>query len=291
MQVFITQANAKKIEMGVDRDKLNKLYVDDLFHMSLWMLSKKEQGWLAALKMLYQNCEFFLQEFYSKIEAEKYRDSDWVFMSEYGPAYHENASCEKLHSDYLNYKIPPEICHRGTAEKDRFREWFKVNQHFLDENPTRFLTRLELDFKLRNIGRIEEFKANNSGVEQFDNLPLEELGEMIEIQLNSMKAFYDDNFALLKNNGIKSYYILKDFNSAKSREEKAQFDNKSIKVLKKWQDKKDELKTKLKTYLKVRFNPDLSFERHLLDQLGFHCCSYCKGSGNERVSPIGGHES
>lgn len=275
MSVFITQANARKIEGGVDREKLKKLYLEDLYHMSLWMLSKKEQQWLASLKMLYQNSEFFIQEFYCSVQAEKRRDSDWVYVSDAGPAYHISRDCEKLNSTYINYQIPPEICHRGNPEKEKFRVWFKENKSLLEHDPNLFSKRLEATFALRNPPHIEEFKAANSGVEIFENVDLENFDKTIQEQIENMKNFYDKNKSVLSEYGIRSYSVLKEHEKQNNSEIKSSLKDEEINILRRWQDQKEQLKSNFRLYLKLRFNPDLSFSRGLLDQLGFHCCKEC----------------
>jgi ribosome-binding factor A len=48
-----------------------------------------------------------------------------------------------------------------------------------------------------------------------------------------------------------------------------------LEVLKAWHESKEVLKKDLKTYFKLKFNPDLEFQDTLLQSIGFRPCKSC----------------
>lgn len=253
------------MEAGLDPEKAKKLYLDDLYELSLWMLSVPERRWLAAARMIYQSPEFYIENFYKKVEAGRRKDSDWVFLGG-APAYHLNGSCDKLLSDYRNFRIPVEIVHRGEAEKQKFREWFVENERFIDD-PVIFVNKMSANFFLKNPPRIDEFRADNSGFTIEENPSLQKIQGQINKKIDAMKSKMDGHRKLISEYGMKTYLLRKGelvIQDASDRE-----------ILLAWHDSKESLKKDLKTYFKVKFNPDLEFQDTLLQSIGFRPCKSC----------------
>jgi hypothetical protein len=275
VEVFITAANAKRMEMGLDPEKAKKLYIEDLYKLSLWMFSVPERRWLAAARMFYQNPEFYLKCFYKKIEPHTGKESDWVFVG-VTPAYHFDADCVKLHSDYTNFKIPPEIVGRGEDEKQKFREWFIENQDLMEDS-TKFINKITARFMLRNPPRIEEFQKGNSGIVAEENLPLVDISARIDERLHRMKMQRDQNPMLIDKYGMQTHLV----RSGKVDVE----DLLDRQLLDSWHEAKNALKTDLRTYFKLKFNPDLEFQDDLLQSVGFRPCKSCANLGLMRQHP------
>ncbi|MBK6964927.1 MAG: hypothetical protein IPH20_13565 [Bacteroidales bacterium] len=54
-----------------------------------------------------------------------------VFVFEGGkPSYHKFEDCERLSSNFTNYRIPDAIKEKGEEAIIEFRTWFKENQKF-----------------------------------------------------------------------------------------------------------------------------------------------------------------
>lgn len=273
MIVFITSSNAKKIEMTVDSKKLRTLYIEDLYKLSLWMMSVTEKRWLAAACMFYQNNQFFIENFYNRIDSDASRKSNFVFIDG-APAYHMDSSCEKLRSDYKNFKIPVEILHRGEQEKQKFRTWFSENQQFMD-NPTLFINKMSARFMLRNTPHIEEFQKSNSGVSAEDNPSLDDITHRIDTKIAAMEKFRNRHPELINKYGQKTHEVMN--GTAKLT------DPADAMILEQWHKAKKLLKKDLKTYFKVKFNPDLQFRDDLLQTVGFRVCKSCSRPGHGGV--------
>lgn len=250
--------------MNLDPDKAKKLYIEDLYRLSFWMLSGPECTWLAAAHMLYRNPEFYIQSFYKKAEPKLGKESDWVFLQG-PPAYHVDPSCEKLRADYSNFRIPVEIVSRGEEEKQRYREWFVDNQQFMEE-PKKFVDKMTAHFFLRNPPHIEEIQKQNSGIAIQENTSLVDIKDRIREQLEKMKQQRTRHSSLFGKYGYKTHLVEKNELPINVEEKE---------ILRAWHDEKNRLKTDLKVYFKLKFNPDLEFEEDLLQSIGFRPCKSC----------------
>lgn len=144
---YITKNNARQLEFQANRDEIEKIMLEDLYKLSLWMLTKKEQQWLAAARMFYENPEFYINHVYKKIER---RDDLSLVYATGSPAYHARQDCSVLTQDYLNYEIPVEIMGRGDNVVYAFREWWKSEEQLLHSNPSRFLEIMSIRWLLQN---------------------------------------------------------------------------------------------------------------------------------------------
>lgn len=116
---FITKKNARQLEYQVDRSEIEKIMLDDLYKLSLCMLTKKEKQWLGAARMFYENPEFFVSYIYQK--SERKTDLKLVYATG-SPVYLASQDCLVLKKDYINYEIPVEIVGRGEDIVQKFRE-------------------------------------------------------------------------------------------------------------------------------------------------------------------------
>lgn len=271
MKVYITSANAKKIEQNINPDKARTLYLDEIYHLSLWMFSIKEREWLAAAKTFYQNPEFYIQRFYEKIDAGSNKETEFVWVGSNSPAYHRKSSCKYLHSDFKNYLIPPEISQRGEGEKNRFRSWFEENAKSFDlDDPSRIqalCARIKLQFNLANPPNMQAFEKRNSGVDEFDNISIQELEKTIDEKIKEMNSLATTKRKIIGEYGRRCHLVLKKELKIENASDDA--------FLREWCQQKKDLHQTLKTYFKIRFNPDLEFKAELLDAIGFHECREC----------------
>ena len=156
---FITKNNARQLEYQVNRSEIEKIMLDDLYKLSLWMLSKKEQQWLGAARMFYENPEFYVDHIYQKSKIKT--DSNMVYVAG-SPAYHAKQDCTALKQDYVNYEIPLEIIGRGDDVVREFREWWKSEEQLLNSDASRFFELMSIRWLLINPPRMQSITANNS---------------------------------------------------------------------------------------------------------------------------------
>lgn len=241
--------------------KIGNIPTDDIYHKDLSFLSENERRWLAAAKMLYEDFDFFIEYAYSENKA---IDTKTMVREGNPPAFHSDRACENLRADYKNFYIPPEIHGRGDIEISRFRVWFSENEDLLTSNPERFITRMELVFKLENPPTLKSIEALNSGtvIEEDFNL------QTIENQIDNL--IEDSN--KLRMDKIKSRIITQFGNKSFNKQNNIEID----KIIEEWHALKSQLKTKLLQYFMVKFNPNLDYNGYLLERLGFRECSACK---------------
>ncbi len=261
---FITKNNARQLEYQVNKSEIEKIMLDDLYKLSLWMLTKKEQQWLGAARMFYENPEFYVDHIFQK--SEKKTDSNMVYVAG-SPAYHAKLDCTVLKQDYVNYLIPPEIINRGDDTVRAFREWWKSEEQLLSSNPNRFFERMSVRWLLINPPSMQSISANNSGVHRLENPDITRVEMEIDQIIKSMNVIMKSNSLLIKDYGKRTFAV---------RNGTISIENKSDRnVLDDWDSKKELLKRKLRLFFQIRFNPNLEISGSVLDSLGYKKCKQC----------------
>lgn len=261
---FITKNNARQLEFQVNRSEIEKIMLEDLYKLSIWMLTKKEQQWLAAARMFYENPEFYVNHIYEK--AERKADPNHVYVAG-SPAYHAKQDCAILKQDYINYEIPIEIIRRGENTVHSFREWWKSEEQLLNSNPSRFLEIMSIRWLLHNPPSLQSITADNSGVETRENPDIASVESEIDELIKSMNEIRRVNPALIKEYGKRTFAIRSGNVPIGSSSDRS--------LLNDWDDKKALLKRRLRLFFQLRFNPDLEINGSLLDSLGFKKCKRC----------------
>ena len=287
---YITKANYKRILRKIN---LNSISTDEVevYKKPIYFLSNWETKYLLIMKTLLKNPEKFAVEVYQKVvNKDTYK---YVYESELSPAYHVSTSCERLNSTYRNFEIPEEIKERAekkaeqenlneeeTSELikksvDNFRHWFKININLFNENLEEFLKQLDIRWNIqRNVNEIEK---DNSGIEDIDNLNLEELEREIDKIISEAGKYFTSNKD--KQQIIRRFQKLTflAYKDVPIQQNDTTLSDEELKKLLLFYDEsfKIPIKELLIQYYRVKYNPDLSFSGHLLDQLNFRPCSSC----------------
>ena len=256
--VFITNSNESKIVSKIDLRGSPKDF-DCLYDKSIsFMLSIPELNLLHIYKEL---CSHPKEAFsaYKKLHKKDTKRFVWEGGT---PAYHFKDDCTRLNSEFTNLSIPVEIQEKGVMEIEKFREFVKKYKELLDENESKFLEKLETRFFLKNPPKSVKFQ--NSGVHTFENCDLSKLKSQIDSLIETAKNFRDSDEEILK--------LIKDLGYGTHKVKEAK-DPKN--PLYEWHNLKTKLKTLLRQYYRVKFNPELKFEKNLLEQIGFQACKEC----------------
>lgn len=169
---YLTKSNSLKIIARIDFKQIGNLE-GEVYIKPIYFFSDYEKKNLLGLKELLKDPEKFIREYYIPIET---KDS-FIYIFEGGqPAYHFKSDCERLNSNYKNFEIPQEILDKGKDEVLKFRAWFKENQYLLDK-PDVFVARIQMAFGV--VMNPKAIDYENSGVEEKENLNLEELEKRI----------------------------------------------------------------------------------------------------------------
>jgi hypothetical protein len=275
-QVYITQANLGLITRLVKFNGVNS--IDDIYDSCLRsILSVNELNLLYVFK---QTCELLSSKNGNQTTFEtfsipevKATTTRWA-LEVRNPAYHLDASCERLSQDYLNVEVPQQVIDKGDAEVSRFRVFCSQHANLGRQNPRRYLELLEAHFFLQV--SLKSVLLDNSGVSHFGENDTSQIKQQIDQLMSSADVFRFRDSETAKGIANKGY------GTHKVKEAKIPGH-----PLHTWHNQfKEPLKAALRKYFMVKFNPSLSFDKGLLGQLGFNCCQQC-----EVKSVIGGNHN
>ena len=291
-QVYITQSNAARIVYRVDRTMLQGLE-GEIYTKRIFILSDGEKRRLLAIRKFFEDPELFIESYFGA--ARRQNDEDMVFEG-LPPAYHADADCGRLHAEYTNYEIPEQIRDRAATEPEiieRFRKWFKLNCHLLDDagpkyRPDHFLLRLRGEFQV-DVRDIRQIVRPNSGITDFKNASMEDIRAEIDRILHDAGRWFAatwQNRSILQRYQKKTYLAYKD---APLPDNGTGVPDEEVKTFLKDYDArfKKPLKFNLIMYYRMRYNPALNFSGNLLDQVGFQPCRSCHSSVMNNLDPGG----
>ena len=265
---YITTSNAKKIIY--DSDLKNIDLNGQIYKIPIYFYSKYEKNSLLAIRELLKNPESYFDNIYKPyVSTDTYR---YVYEGN-SPRYHNDLGCELLNSDFKNYIIPEPIA--GDPDKVvEFREWFETNKHLIQDNPDLFVINLQHRWDiLTNVRSIERL---NSGVDEVDDLTIEELEDKIDALIKDAGRFYYKSTMTKKvlSKYSRRTFLLNKQDSDLSIEEFS--DDKVRKLLTDYIIKfKKPLQHYLIEYYKLKHNPGIEMQGYYLDQLGFKPCRRC----------------
>jgi hypothetical protein len=155
------------------------------------------------------------------------------------------------------------VINAGDAEIKRFRAFCRLNEKLAKDNPARFLELLEAHFFLEV--SLKNVHLKNSGINHFGEDDAQLIKQQIDHLMDSAEVFRG------RDTHTKNSIANKGFGTHRVREAKLEGH-----VLHTWHNKfKEPLKVALRKYFMIKFNPALSFNDSLLEQLGFKCCQQC----------------
>ena len=243
----------------------------ELYKNPIYFFSEFEKKRLLAVYELFEDSEVFFAETYKSRTSE---DTLTMVYEGSTPSYHENIDCNRLRSDYENFKIPPDIKEKGKAAVNEFREWFKTVEHLYNEAPDKFVARLQMRWGITT--NVKAINIGNSGTVKMENRTIPKIEEAIDRRIKEAGRFYyqsQKNTEILKIFSRKTYMAYKEDiwgnNTSYS-------DDEVKKLLKDYDERfKKPLQQDLIHYYRVKLNPDINMEGRLLEELGFNPCRNC----------------
>lgn len=302
---YITRFNFKRISNRLDAKKIiNKdnidsiLLCEDLPDIKFGYLNKVEKQGLLAFKEFVLNPEIIFNPEYRKIRFEDTK----TFVFENPSAYHLDPNCSQLHKDFNAPLIPNKIKEQGDEKIKEFRQWYRENMHFLEEDKKDiFEMHLQMKFGIHR-SEIEIIDKKNSGTHEFENYSLEELCEQIKeltekfrIWLIGSTDLIERNLRIYCFNDIANHgrctYLGNDYGKEKHlavihKKNKSKFtDQEILDCLKEAHTEyKLPMIELLKRYYMIKYNADTKVDVNILEALGFRPCSACcsmRESGNK----------
>ncbi len=287
---YITKANARMILKKINISDVRNVE-GDVYKKPIFFLSKWEIKFLLSMQSLLRNPQNFFIEVYKPIELiDKFQ---YVFEGDKQPSYHLKKDCDRLTSNFKNFKIPFEIKSRIkekgeengltykeiniliTRQVNTFRVWFKKKLEIFNNDPERFIKKLEIRWNVKR--RIEEIEMGNSGVEYIENLDLFELEQKIDTLLRETAVYFNTNED--KQSIIRRFQKLTflAYSDQDIKLNDTELFDKDLKEFLRYYDQKFKkpVKKLLLEYYRVKYNPELSFDGKLLEQLNFLPCLSC----------------
>ena len=260
--VYITKSKAHDLLHNVRKGEIDGLNPNDLYSVSLDILSKHERLWLAKARELFRDFDFFMDKIYQGRGATE--DTFTLIHEGRSACFHDDIQCSVLHSDYRNATIPEEIKKRGNDAVIKFRKWFAENEKLSVSNGEHFIAKMKMDFFITD-PNLKFYETQNSGVEEFDNEDLSNIEERIDDLISKVSIFYSS---------CSSYQqeVILNYGDRGNISLPNRVDNQTLEH---WLGFKGSLKKMMLMYFRVKFNPDLSFSFTLLEQLGFRKCQKC----------------
>lgn len=263
--VYITNSKLKAILSEVDLTNLNEEIVLPELAIEInikRILSQREIQLLSVYQLMLRDPEDAYERF-QKIKKSSKDNSKLLFVSEIS-SYHCDPYCSALHSDFVNFELPPEVIRRADPQEiSRVREFANKNKALFNENQERFIYKLQATFGLKE--DIKEVSAPNSGSVVAENYDLASVLKAIVELVEKSNEF--------RNQTDEISNIINKFGYGTHKRHEATDPNHPLYT---WHHTyKTGLKLLLQTYFRIKFNPDLKFEGLLLDQLGFSACNLC----------------
>ncbi|MFN4000474.1 hypothetical protein [Algoriphagus sp.] len=279
---YITKSNYRKILRKIDISQIGEIS-GTVYKKPIYFLSRNEEKYLLLMQALLKEPEKFLIEYYKPVIS---KDTlTYVFESKQPPSFHLDKNCDKLNSSFRNFVVPFEIKERAfekggedlvEEQVKKFRAWFQSNLELFQTDPNSFLKKLDIDWNVQR--KMDEIEVQNSGIKEVENLNLEELEKEIDKIIGQAGYFFVSNPD--KQSIIRRFQKL----TFLANSEKEIYNNDTgwtdieLKNFLKMYDERYKKPTKklLLEYYRVLYNPDLSFEGSLLEQLNFKKCSVCE---------------
>ncbi len=104
------------------------------------------------------------------------------------PSYHKVEDCDRLSSNFINFRIPEQIKEKGNESIEEFRKWFKENQTLFAEKPDVYQMRLNTKYGI--VQSIEKVDYKNSGNAYKENLTIAEIETRIDSILHNASEYY-----------------------------------------------------------------------------------------------------
>ena len=224
------------------------------------------------LKKFCENPIENIDELYNPIEVKE--NKSFVFKGG-KPSYHKYESCERLHSNFINYRIPEAIIDTGDDAIEEYRKWFKQNQELFLEKPDIYQMRLQTKFGI--VANIQKVDYINSGTVYKENLSVNEIETRIDSLLRNAAIYYNAN--------EKRQLLIRRFQTATFlafKEDLIEDNNTG------YSDKELKLILKqyyymfiqptlyyLQEYFKAFFNNNIELNEKIFEQLNFKKCFNC----------------
>lgn len=242
-----------------------------------YFFNKHEKNDLIKFKEFVRDPDLYIEHYFTKTkEINSYK---FLNLDGKTPAYHIDLNCKAMHNDFVGLLIPQNIADRGREEIERFKQFYRENEDLYIHDREAFEFRASIKFETKI--KIEEDNRPNSGIQDFNNLKIEELKEFIINLWEDLKAWIIEDG--MNSDRVKVYrHFHKVTYFAESSIIPADYnryglsDKRILEILKTihFNYKKPMIEL-LKKYYMISINPEIKLEGYLLNNLGFTPCRHC----------------
>src|SRR5690554_3292584 len=100
------------------------------YKKSIYFLNRLDKTNLQYFKKFCENPIENIDTIYKPIEITD--NHEFVYEGS-NPSYHKYENCDRLSSNFINYRLPAEIKERGDDAIEEYRKWFKENEKVFSE--------------------------------------------------------------------------------------------------------------------------------------------------------------
>lgn len=242
------------------------------YRKDIYFLNRLDKTNLLYFKKFCENPIENIDELYNPIDVVDKKE----FVYEGGnPSYHKYETCDRLHSNFINFKIPEEIKRKGGEGIEEYRKWFKENKKLFLEKPDVFEMRLHTKYGI--VANIQKVDYRNSGNVYKENLTLKEISIRIDSLLkNAAEYFKKDKKRQKAIKRFQTATFLAFRDAPIDNNETGYNDNELKAILKEYAYLfVQPTLFYLKEYFKTFYNKDIEINEKIFEQLNFKKCANC----------------
>lgn len=278
---FVTDYNTNLVFKKLIGEIPDNIREWQLYKKSIYFLNRLDKTNLQYFKKFCENPIENIVTIYKPIEISD--NHEFVYEGS-NPSYHKYENCDRLSSNFINYRLPAEIKKRGDDTIEEYRKWFKENEKVFSERPDVYQMRLQTKFGI--IESIQKVDYKNSGNVYKENLTLLEIETRIDSLLYNAAQYYKEDE---KRQQVIKRYQTATFLAFKEDEIDGNETSYSDEVLKSILREYYYLFVEptiyyLKEFFKVFYNADIEINEKIFEQLNFKKCGYCYSEKYESES-------
>jgi len=191
------------------------------------------------------------------------------------PSYHKIENCDRLSSNFLNFRIPEPIKEKGDEAIEEFRKWFKENQAVFTEKPDVYQMRLNSKYGI--VQSLEKVDYKNSGNVYKENLTLAEIETRIDSILHNAAEYFKED--LKRQSAIRAFQkaTFLAFKEQAIENNNTEYNDEEIKeiLIEYYHLFIQPTIFYLKEHFKAFYNSDIEINEKIFEHLNFKKCGVC----------------
>lgn len=182
---FVTEYNTSLVFKKLIGEIPDNIKLWEPYRKAIYFLNRLDKTNLLYFKKFCENPIENIDTIYEPINVV----DNGEFVYEGGkPSYHKVENCDRLSSNFINFRIPEAIKEKGSEAIEEFRKWFKENQVVFIEKPDVYQMRLHTKYGI--VQGIEKVDYKNSGNVYKENLTLSAIETRIDSLLHNASEYY-----------------------------------------------------------------------------------------------------